>query len=245
MENIVIDSPYIPPKNLFELTSPSPKKKRVGVVGAKRTFEDELKAASVEETPLRSTDRHRENSMRKKRELQKKEHKRMIKQHRDSVSALGVSPGAVVVVKADARDISHATGIPEVVYMVGNGGGVRVATAHGIISNGNRKGTLYLSHDKWSLHCRADEMAVLEPELQTVRDLILQGEYEEHKQQKCTKQECHKQLINATSPQKKGKCGCKGGKCKANSCGCIRKGIKCTSACSCNGNCSANTSNGK
>jgi hypothetical protein len=124
-----------------------------------------LKAAAVKETPLRITDRHCEDSMRKKRDLQKKDHKRMIKQRRDSVNTLGVSPGAVVIVKVDSRDVSHAMGIPGIVWMVGNGSGVRVAMAHGIISSGNQKGVLYLGHDKWSLHCGADKIAVLEPEL--------------------------------------------------------------------------------
>jgi hypothetical protein len=145
----------------------------------------------------------------------------------------------------DSRDVSHATGIPGIAWMIGNGGGIRVATAHGILSNGNRKRILYLSYDKWSVHCRADEMAVLEPKLQNVRDMILRGEYKEDEQRKCTLQECHKHLINSTSPNRKSKCGCKGGQCKAATCGCIRKGNKCTSACTCTGNCTANTNNGK
>ena len=47
------------------MTSPSPVKKRIGRV------DNDLKAAAVVETPLRETDRNREDSMKKKRELQK------------------------------------------------------------------------------------------------------------------------------------------------------------------------------
>jgi len=240
-----VDSPYVPVKNLFHNTSPSPTKKRIGYVGAKRTIDDEMKAAVAEETPLRSTDKHREDSMKKKRAYQKMQSEKWIRQRGDSVTSLGVSPGAVLVVKVDSRDVSHATGIPGIAWKIGNGGGVRIATAYGILSNGNRKGTLYLAYDKWQLHCRADEMAALEPELQQIRDLILRGEYDEQKQKKCSIQECHQQLINSISPNRRSKCNCKGGQCKAHLCGCILKGFKCTSACACNGNCTANPNNGK
>jgi hypothetical protein len=87
-ESAVPESPYLPAKNLFEIKSPSPIKKRIGRLGGKRTINNDLKAAAVEEMPLRATDRNRQDSMKKKRELQKKDHDRMIKARGDSVNAL-------------------------------------------------------------------------------------------------------------------------------------------------------------
>ncbi len=235
-----MESHFVTVRPSYEITSLSPKQKRVGTVGAKRTIYDDLKE---EETPLRTTDKHWEDSMKKKRAQQKQQHDKMVRQHSNSVHALEVTPGAVVVVKVDSQDISHATGTPGIAWRISNGGGVRIATQYGILSSGNRGGILYLSYDKWRLHSRADQLAILAPELRG--NLILCGEYKDSEQQKCTLQECHKQLINSSSPNKKSKCGCKGGKCKAHLCECIRNGYKCTSACLCNGDCTANTNNGK
>ena len=185
--------------------------------------------------------------MKKKRAQQEQQHKKMQRQFSNSLQALVVTPGAVLVVKVDSQDISHATGIPGIAWRIGNGGGVRIATQYGILSSRNRRGVLYLSYDKWRLHSRADEIAVLPTELQQVRNLILRGKFIESEQQKCTLQECHKQLINSTSPnwKSKGDCNCKEGQCKPNVGKCIRNGHKCTSACSCSSNCTANTNNGK
>ena len=244
MATASVDSPFVTVRHSYEITSPSPVHKRIRSVGSKRTLYDNLK---VEETPLRTTDKHREDSMKKKRAQQEQQHKKMQRQFSNSLQALEVTPGAVLVVKVDSRDISHAIDIPGIAWRIGNGGGVRIATQYGILSSRNRRGVLYLSYNKWCLHSRADEMAVLPTELQQVRNLILRGEFIESEQQKCTLQECHKQLINSTSPnwKSKGGCNCKGGQCKPNVCKCICNGHKCTSACSCNGNCTANTNNGK
>jgi hypothetical protein len=67
--------------------------------------------------------------MKKKREQQKKkQHDKMKKQNLTSVHALEVTPGAIIVVKCDSHDITHALGIPRIAWMVGNGGGLRIMT---------------------------------------------------------------------------------------------------------------------
>jgi hypothetical protein len=205
-----VDSPFVTVGHLYEFTSPSPVYKRVRSDGSKRTLYDDLK---VEETPLRTTDKHQEDSMKKKRAQQEQQHKKMQRHFSNFLQALEVTPGAVLVVKVDSRDKSHATGIPGIAWRIGNGSGVRIATQYGILSSRNRRGVLYLSYNKWRLHSCADKTAVLPTELQQIRDLILCGEFIESEQQKCTLQECHKQLINSTSPNWKSKGGCnyKGG----------------------------------
>jgi hypothetical protein len=52
----------------------------------------------------------------------------------------GVTPGAVVVVKVDYRAVSHAIGIVGIAYKIIKGGGGRIATVMGILSNGSRRG---------------------------------------------------------------------------------------------------------
>jgi hypothetical protein len=144
-----VNSPFVTVRHSYEFTSLSPVHKRVWSVGSKRTLYDNLK---VEETSLQTTDKHREDSMKKKRAQQEQQHKKMQRQFSNSLQALEVTHGAVLVVKVDSQDISHATGIPGIAWRIGNCGGVRIATQHGILSSENRRGVLYLSYHKWRLH---------------------------------------------------------------------------------------------
>jgi hypothetical protein len=138
-----IDSPFMTVRHLYEFTSPSPVHKRVGSVRSKRTLYDDLK---VEETPLQTTDKHWEDSMKKKRAQQEQQHKKMQRQFSNLLQAFEVTPGAVLIVKVDSRDISHTTGIPGIAWRIGNGGGVRIATQYGILSSRNRREEYCICH---------------------------------------------------------------------------------------------------
>jgi hypothetical protein len=82
MGQSAVDSPFMIMAHAYDLRLPSPKKKQVGTVGARRTINDDRKE---EETPLRTTDRHRKDSMKKKRNQQKKQHEKLKREHKTSV----------------------------------------------------------------------------------------------------------------------------------------------------------------
>ena len=226
--------------------SPDKKKRRLGTVGPQRSLEDELKQAQTEaETPLRSSDQGREDAMMKKNSQQKKDHIKWIKQHKAATKALDVTPGAVLIMKMDSRDVSHATGIPGIAWRIGSGGGVMIATQFGIVSSGQQKDRYWLSHDKWSFHAHASEEAVLSPQLQKIRDMILNKTYIEEEHAKISIMKCHQLHVGSPSPNVKARCNCRHGECKAHSCGCVRRNARCGSTCSCKGSCIGNPHNGK
>jgi hypothetical protein len=170
----------------------------------------------------------------------------MMRTQGKDIASRGGAPGAVVTVKCDYRTVSHAIGIVGVIYKLGNYGGARIVTIAGILSTGTRKSQWWVPSDQYVVRYGADEEANIPLELMLVHDAILDGTFNlDDKAPKCTIQEAHQMIVQAVSPCRKSKCNCNKGACQAGRCGCIKKGFKCTSACSCNGNCVANTNNGK
>jgi hypothetical protein len=167
----------------------------------------------------------------------------MINEQGNQLSQEGCGPGAVVTVRVDYRAVSHGIGIVGVVLQFKESGGVRVATQHGIISNAN--GVFWIPADQYRMAYRRHEHANIPPDLQRVRDAIMDGTYNEDAAKKLSIQEVHMKATNSMSPCRKGKCSCSKGDCKKGRCGCIKNGYKCNSACSCNGNCTGNVNNGK
>jgi hypothetical protein len=156
------------------------------------------------------------------------------------------APGAVVTVQCDYRAVSHAIGIVGVIYKMNTFGGARIATIAGILLTGTRKGPWWIPADQYIMRYGTNEEANITPQLMQIREAILAGTYNVNDSTpKCTIQQAHQETMQAVSPCRKSKCGCKGGACKAGRCGCIKKNFKCTSACPCNGNCTANPNNGK
>ena len=120
-----------------------------------------------------------------------------------------------------------------------------IATQFGIVSSGQQKDRYWLSHDKWSFHAHASEEAVLSPELQKIRDMILNKTYIEEEHAKISIMKCHQLHVGSPSPNVKARCNCRDGECKAHSCGCVRRNARCGSTCSCKGSCIGNPHNGK
>jgi len=208
-----------------------------------RSLQDALNYADGK-TPLRDADRHREESQEKKRMGQLKQAEKMKRQYESQILSEGCGPGAVVTVLVDYRAVSHGIGIVGIVYQFNpSGGGVRVATQHGLISHA--KGVFWIPADQYKMNARPDQDAVIPPDLQRVRDDILAGSYDENNAQKLSIVKTHQLVTQAISPCRKAKCVCARGQCKPGRCGCIKNNFKCTSACSCNGNCTANHNNGK
>jgi hypothetical protein len=207
-----------------------------------RSLQDALNYADGK-TPLRDANRIREESQEKRRLAQLQQAEKMKRLYNSQIVSEGCGPGAVVTVLVDYRTVSHGIGIVGIVYQFSPSGGARVATQHGLISHA--KGVFWIPADQYKMNARPDQDAVIPPDLQRVRDDILAGSYDEKGAKKLTIVKTHQLLTQSISPCRKAKCGCGRGQCKPGRCGCIRNNYKCTSACSCNGNCTANPNNGK
>jgi hypothetical protein len=122
---------------------------------------------------------------------------------------------------------------------------VMIATQFGIVSSGQKKDQYWLSHDKWSFHAHASQDAILSPELQKIRDMILNKTYIEEEQPKISIMKYHQLHVGSPSPNVKARCNCREGQCKEHQCGCARRHARCGSTCSCKGSCIGNPYNGK
>jgi hypothetical protein len=170
---------------------------------------------------------------------------RMIRQQGEDIANQGGSPGAVVVVQVDYQVVSHAIGIVGVINQIASSGGARIATVAGLLSTGSKKGNWWIPSNKYVIKYCADKDANIAPELEIIRQSILSGECNDKSATRCTIQEAHQVITKAISPCRNSKCTCVHGLCMKGRCRCIKKGYKCTSACSCNGSCTANETNGR
>ena len=170
---------------------------------------------------------------------------RMIRQQGKDIENQGGPPGAVVVVQVDYCAVSHAIGIVGVIYQIASTGGAQIATVAGLLSTALKKANCWIPSDKYVIKYCINKIANISPELEIIRQSILSGEYNDNNMARCTIQEGHQVITEAISPCRKSTFSCANGVCKLGRCGCIKKGYKCTSACSCKGNCTANENNGK
>jgi hypothetical protein len=169
----------------------------------------------------------------------------MICQQGKEIEKQGGSPGAVVVVQVDYQAVSHAIGIVGMIYQIASTGGARIATVAGLLSTGTKKAKWWIPSDKYVIKYSANKVANIAPELEIIRQSILSGEYNDKTAKRCTIQATYQVITEAISPCRKSKCNCAHGVCTKGHCRCIKKGYKCTSACSCNSSCTANEMNGK
>jgi hypothetical protein len=92
-----------------------------------------------EKTPPRDADQVHSESHEKKRMDQIEQANRMIHQQGKDIENQGGTPGAVVVVQVDYRDVSHAIGIVGVMYQIASTGDAWIATVAGLLSTGLKK----------------------------------------------------------------------------------------------------------
>jgi hypothetical protein len=196
-------------------------------------------------TPLRDADQVRSELHEKKCMARIEQANRMIHQQGKDIENQGGSPGAVVVVQVDYRVVSHAIGRVGAIYQIASTGGAWIATVTGLLSTGSKKANWWIPSNKYVIKYRTNDNANISPELYIIWQSILSGEYNDNNEKRCTIQEVHQVITEAISLCRKSKCSCANGVCKLGHCGCIKKGYKCTSACSCNGSCTANEKNGK
>jgi hypothetical protein len=206
--------------------------------------EMEIDDAFGSPTPQRLADKMRSISQEKKRDHQIKQAAKMVATRSKAIEKHGGGVGAVVTVIPDHRAVSHSVGIVGIVYKIKQSGGAQVATSVGLLVQSGKK-DWWIPDDQYILRYPPHVDAPIPVDLQEIRQSIFDGSYNTATPAKrCTIQEVHKVVTNQVSPQKMGKCSCLKGKCNPKRCGCATKRRKCTSACSCNGNCK-NPENGK
>jgi hypothetical protein len=150
-----------------------------------------------------------------------------------------------VVEQVDYWVVSHAIGIVGVMYQIAGTGGAWIETVAGLLSTRLKKANWWIPSKKYVIKYHTNEIANISSELEIIQQSILSGEYNNNNAARCNIQEVHQVITEAISPCRKSKCSCANKVCKLGCCGCIKKGYKCTSACSCNGNCTANENNCK
>jgi hypothetical protein len=90
--------------------------------------------------------------------------------------------------------------------------------------------------DKYVVKVKPHEYCPLTNELYDVRNLVLDGKFNDAEAPTISCARLHEIMIGATSPIKKAPgCKCKNGKCGKH-CGCRKKKVSCRSGCSCTGN---------
>jgi hypothetical protein len=179
---------------------------------------------------------HREASMAKRNARQEQLAHKAMKQYQDGVKKLGVSSGAIVTLKVDFRVHYHATGLIGVVYKTKDTGGVLVVCEHGVITSSGSTKDFWVPNDQYKVVAVANANAPISTELQEVREKVMNGTYDYSGQPRISYAKYHDIIIGASSPTKRSRCSCKKG-CKKSTCGCLKKGLTCHSACGCNGNC--------
>ena len=163
----------------------------------------------------------------------------MVKSYLSSILKMsaGVTIGSVVTIHVDRRVASHPRGVIAVVFdFKESTGGIIACSESGIICNGMSKKVWWIPSDQYKLIGNADDKTALPRGLLTVQQNVKAGTFDPICYGKCTLSVAHQQSVGASSPCKKGTCGCSGGKCSGR-CGCIRGKRGCSSTCSCSGNC--------
>ena len=213
--------------------------------GVKRNLQDiEFDKAFGTPEFLRNADLERRTSQEKKRQAQLRQAERMIKTRGKANLEVGLTPGAVLSIKPDYRDVSHPMNIIAIAYKTKPTGGVLAATEYGLLCHSTDKKLFWIAHDNYTILYKVNEDATISPKLARVRNSIIQNTYDENNVAKVSIQEVHKKVTGQTSPPKRGACKCAQGNCKTKRCPCFKNGIKCRSECKCNMNC-CNPENGK
>jgi hypothetical protein len=147
-----------------------------------------------------------------------------------------VQAGDIVSLQVDRNERSHATPreIVGIAFNPTEHGSAKVATQWGIISAGRHHQVFPVASDKLTVK---PDLSTISTELQEIRKLIQEGTFQSESYPKITVSGAHKKMLGHDSVPR-GKCGCNRKKGCTGNCGCIRRGIPCTSSCGCFGNCS-------
>ena len=129
----------------------------------------------------------------------------------------------------DYRTHSHAQFLIGVVFGVKPTGGIKVCCKHGIITHLGGPGVYWVPVDKDVVKAKADDSMPLTESLYAVRNIVLDGNFDEATTPTISYAKLHDIMIGATSPAKNAPgCKCKNGK-WGKQCGCRRKEARCHS----------------
>jgi hypothetical protein len=132
-----------------------------------------------------------------------------IKRRGKTAIEAGASPGAVVFLKVDSWTHSHAQGLVRIVYEAKQeAGGVLVSCEHWVITHDGSNGNCWVPYDKYKIVAQKYATIPIQPESQTLRDMVLAGEYKPEKQKRISYSKLHENQLDSTSPMKRDK-GCK------------------------------------
>ncbi|KAG7374235.1 hypothetical protein IV203_013330 [Nitzschia inconspicua] len=147
-----------------------------------------------------------------------------------------VTPGTVVSMKMDPRDVKRARGLLGIVCdRSGNrAGGVQVATEEGIVTADLKKREYFIPSDRYAVQ-KVQDLA-LPDKLEVVRQEIMNGLFDLGKQKQKVSMKTAYRLVEGGPPIERKGCGCKGKKC-THFCGCVKAKKKCSLQCSCKGEC--------
>ena len=99
-------------------------------------------------------------------------------QRQEHIDEIQVSPGVVVTVQVDSRDVSHPQGFKSVVFHTKEDtGGVQVVCAAGLLCSTNAKKEYWMPFDKSKVIARAHEQYAMTHDLLMIRYSILAGEF--------------------------------------------------------------------
>ena len=198
-----------------------------------------------EQTP-RTTARNKAKEIKRKR--QDVQATRMMRRRAFYTKESGAAVGAIVKVCNDKRDIKNPRCTIGVIVEMSSAGGVLVCTELGILVMGITRRNYWVPSDRYEVvMLPEDEHAglAISPQLNEIRESVLDGSFDKSKAKKCSLSEDQKNFLG-TSPVRAGhgcKCRLNGDRTCGRSCSCIRNKRACTSKCLCNGNCSANQYN--
>ena len=211
-------------------------------IGRKRDIQEmELNEAFGAPTPQRLVDKMRSISQEKKRDSQIKQAAKMVATRSKDIKKMGGGIGAVVTGIPDHRAVRHSVSIVGIVYKMKEQEVHKLRLLLGYWCSQEKKtgGYLMINTSCGTRHTWT------RPFLSISRryvNLFLTAHITQPQKQNGAP--LHKVITNQVSPQKMGKCSCLKGKCNPKRCGCATCQRKCTSACTCNGNCT-NPQNGK
>lgn len=154
------------------------------------------------------------------------------------LKSLGLEWVSIITIRIDARDHSlHIQGLFAVVYRVlGPYGGALVVRKHGVITSSGTKADFWMSYMQYQFVADQSSKTTLTSSMDKVRQQVINDQYD-YKNAPCISiLQYHGMVVRATSPLKKGCCMSSKGQC-TKWCRCHRKGQKCSSSCSCSGNC--------
>ena len=179
---------------------------------------------------VQSRIKQRDESEKKRKRFRQGQEKKM---KRAFMEQHAVKPGDVVAIAVAPNERTNACprSVLGVVYEVSKGGSAKVCTEWGRITEGRQGQPAFLGCDRLSVR---SEHATISPALLVIRDLVVDGSFDPDQQGKLTITAAQRRMLGHEVMQR-GCCGCKKG-CN-NRCGCVGKGIPCSSSCACGGSC--------